>query len=79
MNTWPDGKKRALSQSEHERWNARNYPGTRQICVWCDRPTERCEDDAIYLESGKGPLCTECYLSSDESMANVADIARHIP
>ena len=66
MNTWPDGKRRALHQHEHERWNASHYPGTRQLCVECDEPTGRCEEDAIYVqiqydEDETGPLCEECY------------------
>jgi hypothetical protein len=52
---------RAIYQFEHERINAKEYPGTRQLCVFCEEPTERCEDDAIYTEEGKGPLCEECY------------------
>lgn len=51
----------ARSQSEHERINSKEYPGTRQLCVKCDNPTERCEDDAIYTEGEYGPLCIDCY------------------
>ena len=61
MNTWPKGRRHAMHQSEHERWNASHYPGTRQLCSKCDEPTGRCEDDSIYLEDGTGPLCEECY------------------
>lgn len=61
MNTWPGGKRHAMYQSEHERWNATHYPGTRQMCVVCDEPTERCEEDSIYTEEGQGPLCEHCY------------------
>jgi hypothetical protein len=56
-----------MTQDEHERWNARNYPGTRQLCCACDQPTGRCEEDAIYIEpivpngSSYGPFCVECY------------------
>ena len=49
-----------LSQSEHERINAGEYPGTRQLCVWCDSPTERCGDDSIFNTDGDGPLCEKC-------------------
>ena len=49
-NTWPGGKRHAMTQDEHERWNARNYPGTLQLCCVCDHPTWRCEEDAIYIE-----------------------------
>lgn len=58
--TWPDGRRRALSQKEHEQWNANNYPGTRQLCAICDAPTGRCEEDDLYL-SDCGPLCEECF------------------
>lgn len=51
----------ARSQSEHERINSREYPGTRQICTRCDAPTGRCEEDAIYTDDGYGPLCECCY------------------
>lgn len=60
-NSWPDGRRRAMSQSEHERWNASNYPGTRQLCTQCDEPTERCEEDSIY-DGDLGPLCMDCYI-----------------
>lgn len=59
MNTWPGGHRRALDQSTHERWNAHNYPGTRQLCQVCDTPTGRCEEDSIYVGE-VGPLCKEC-------------------
>jgi len=54
------------TQCEHNKINAREYPGTRQLCVQCDQPTGRCEEDSIYLEpefehqSSLGPLCEEC-------------------
>lgn len=59
-NTWPGGRRRALSQSEHEHWNADNWPGTRQLCIECEQPTGRCEDDSIYDDDGVGPFCEEC-------------------
>lgn len=60
-NTWPGGKRRALTQAEHEVWNAHEYPGTRQICVHCDAETDHCEEDAFYCEiCGVGPLCANC-------------------
>jgi hypothetical protein len=58
-NTWPGGKRRALSQGEHERWNSHEYPGTRQLCSVCANPTERCEDDTIWSDDGE-PLCEKC-------------------
>lgn len=66
VNSWPDGIRRALHQNEHEFWNSFNFPGTRQICVLCDEPTERCEEDSIYLADETGPVCVECYKKSDE-------------
>jgi hypothetical protein len=59
-NTWPEGKRRALHQHEHEKWNSHEYPGTRQLCTKCDDPTGRCEDDSLYF-GDDGPLCEECY------------------
>ncbi len=58
---------KALSQADHERINAREYPRTRQICTECGEPTERCEDDSLYLDDGKGPLCPNCYRQIEES------------
>ena len=56
-----------MSQDAHERWNARNYPGTLQLCCLCEQPTGRCEEDALYVEpaalddDATGPFCPECY------------------
>ena len=66
MNTWPGNKRHAMMQSQHTAWNAKNYPGTRQLCILCDAPTGRCEDDSIYTEDETGPLCENCYHASDE-------------
>jgi hypothetical protein len=58
--------KRTYTQCEHARINAREYPGTRQLCCVCGEPTGLCEEDSIYLEpefehqSPLGPLCEEC-------------------
>jgi hypothetical protein len=60
MNTWPGGYRHAIHQSEHEEWNAKHYPGTRQLCSKCDQPTGRCEDDSILTNDGE-PLCEECF------------------
>jgi hypothetical protein len=46
---------------EHEAINAREWPGTRQLCDLCGEETERCEDDSIYLDDETGPVCEECY------------------
>mgnify|MGYP000957022171 CR=1 FL=1 len=57
---------KARHQHEHERINRREYPGTRQLCVRCETPTGRCEEDAIYdysngIDDPHGPLCEECF------------------
>lgn len=57
------------SQDEHRRINAREYPGTRQLCVRCNEPTGRCEDDTIYLDNGEGPLCPACCAQTEEYLA----------
>ena len=52
-----------MLHSEHEQYNAREFPGTRQLCDWCDAPTGRCEYDSLYLMEGTtelGPLCEDC-------------------
>lgn len=64
MNTWPDGKREALSQDKHEQWNSCNYPGTRQLCSCCEQPTGRCEDDTI-LSVNDEPLCEECFSDTE--------------
>jgi hypothetical protein len=66
MNTWPNGHRHAMHQSDHEAWNASNYPGTRQLCVECDGETDRCEEDSIHTEDGHGPLCLECWHKTPE-------------
>ena len=60
MNTWPEGKRRAMLQREHEAWNANNYPGTLQLCAECDEPTGRCEDDSMYNANDE-PVCEDCW------------------
>lgn len=50
---------RAISQDAHERINAREFPGTRQLCSKCDEPTGRCEEDSIYDEHGNF-VCEDC-------------------
>ncbi len=59
-NTWPGGQRHAMSQDEHEQWNAGVYPGTLQLCSECEVPTGRCEDDSLYINDS-GPLCEKCY------------------
>lgn len=52
-----------MLQSEHNQWNAKHFPGTRQLCEDCGEPTGRCEDDSLYAdEEGEvGPLCEVCW------------------
>lgn len=49
---------------EHEAINAREFPGTRQLCSLCEQPTGRCEEDSIYADYDEdhelGPICEEC-------------------
>jgi len=66
INTWPGGHRHAMSQSEHGRWNAANYPGTRQLCSNCGKPTGRCEDDTLWDEETEEPLCEDCYKEQAE-------------
>lgn len=63
MNTWPEGKRKPLHQSEHEAWNTSNYPGTRQLCAKCQELTGRCEDDSLFFDDDReeGPLCETCW------------------
>jgi len=61
MNTWPKGKREALSQDQHEQWNARTFPGTRQLCSFCGEPTGRCSEDELRMEYGDGPYCEPCF------------------
>lgn len=58
-NTWPNGNRHAIHQDQHKSWNAQNYPGTRQLCIKCEQPTGRCEEDGIWDENGN-PLCETC-------------------
>jgi len=65
MNTWPGAFKHAMDPNQYESWNGENYPGTRQLCVQCDLPTGRCEEDSIYRDE-LGPLCEDCRDACDE-------------
>lgn len=58
-NTWPGGERHAMTQTQHQHWNDTHYPGTRQICAICSKPTGRCEEDACYNEDGE-PFCPQC-------------------
>jgi hypothetical protein len=68
MNTWPDGRRRAMTQDDHEKWNAHKYPGTRQLCCRCDEPTGRCEDDSLFDDNEEGPLCEDCWSATMDSV-----------
>ena len=61
VNEWPGGKRHAMSQTDHEKWNTLHYPGTRQLCAICDEPTGRCEDDTLSVDNIDGPLCEKCW------------------
>lgn len=58
---------KALSQCEHQRINAREWPGTRQICSECGEPTGRCEEDQI--DGPYGPVCEACAEHDEDSAA----------
>jgi hypothetical protein len=64
-NTWPGGVRHAMSQSEHEAWNASTYPGTLQLCSNCGAPTGQCEEDTIWSKEGE-PLCRKCKVAEEE-------------
>lgn len=62
-NTWPGGYRHAMTQAEHEQWNAENYPGTLEICCKCDEPTGCCEEDNITDDDGQ-PYCEDCAIGA---------------
>lgn len=68
-NTWPGGYRHAMTQAEHEAWNAEHYPGTRQLCSECSQPAGRCEEDSLIVED-LGPLCRECYNQAMQEFIN---------
>jgi len=72
-NSWPGGYRHAMDQDAHRSWNGQHYPGTRQLCVECEKPTGRCEDDSIFTEEGHGPLCVECRYGKEDDIAARAD------
>jgi len=63
MTEWWRGK--VHDQATHAAINAVHYPGTRQLCIDCDQPTGRCEDDSFFYDE-IGPLCEECYIDYSE-------------
>ena len=72
-NTWPGGERRAMTQSDHEAWNADNYPGTLQLCDDCGDETGRCEDDTIWSTDGERVLCYACSEKDTEADAKGPD------
>ena len=62
VNSWPGGRRHAMPQCEHERWNASHYPGTRQLCSNCGDEAGRCEEDSMLSQEGE-PLCEACCYS----------------
>ena len=70
MNTWPNGYRHAMSQDDHEQWNATHFHGTRQLCCRCEEFTGCCEDDSIYTFAGEGPMCLACWQETDEYKAS---------
>ena len=64
-----------MSQDDHEHWNARHYPGTRQLCILCDEPTGRCEDDELFIDD-VGPLCETCWAEKKEREPDGLDRAK---
>ena len=61
------------SQNEHNQYNKNHYPGTRQICVVCKSPIERCEEDDLYVCKNMeeiGPLCRNCYDEISDILTN---------
>ena len=74
MNTWPNGNRQAMTQSEHAIWNAQHYPGTRQLCDLCHEPTGRCEDDSLYMDDEPDVLlCESCYEIKLEALEEAGD------
>jgi len=49
---------------QHRVINGSSYPGTRQLCIECDEPTGKCEEDTLSIED-IFPLCNDCYDSLD--------------
>lgn len=60
-NSWPGGRRHAMSQDQHEKWNSTHYPGTLQLCSDCGEPTTFCEEDG-YFDDEMEPYCFECAL-----------------
>jgi hypothetical protein len=55
-NTWPGGYRHAMTQAEHDLWNAFNYPGTRQLCSRCKTVT----GTYTIWSPDDEPLCEQC-------------------
>ena len=50
----------AMSQKKHIEYNKTHYPGPRQLWCICGCPTDRCEEDSLYIDQ-LDPLCEDCY------------------
>ncbi len=61
-NSWPGGRRHAMSQDQHGKWNSTHYPGTLQLCSDCGDPTTFCEEDG-YFDDDMQPYCFECALT----------------
>ena len=62
------GVNRALTQSQHDRVNAR-YPGaTLEYCCLCGQPTGKAGpgEDSLY-DHRDGPYCAECFWREQEA------------
>ncbi len=56
--------RKSMTQSQHERYNRKHYPGTRQMCAECDEPTGRTVEDGLTNKKGQW-VCPECYKESE--------------
>ncbi len=50
-----------LYQFQHDKINAVQFPGTRQICSVCGEPTDKCEEDG-YFDSTGYAYCEGCFI-----------------
>ena len=65
------------SQAAHKKYNTTHCPGTRQMCIKCDASTGFCEEDALYTDDGRGPLCRICYNEIEEADINNAQFKHY--
>ena len=70
---------KARTQAEHEAINAREYPGTRELCCECDAPTGRAGvgEDSLYRDDGEGLYCADCWKETTNQVfdANAGPVA----